>query len=333
MTRPRVTLVAQVDSPFVQRDRQVLKESFVLRDVRWRGKRSIPALAWAVLRSDVTFAWFALDHAYAACRLAEMFNKKSIVVVGGVDAAKRPEWGYGVHLSPKMGPRSRYALAHTSRVLVVDDFLREEIARNTDISRPEILTVHLGFDTQIFRPDDRPKETVLTVGIVNDVNLERKGLCTFVDAAREAPDLPFVLVGARDNDATAQLRTIAPSNLRLLGHLSDAELLEQYRRARVYVQISLYEGLPTALGEAMACACVPVGTRVAGIPTLIGDVGYYVPERDPQATAKAIQQAYAEGHGTQARRRIEERFSSEMRSQTLRRIVAELAGTPTSPEG
>jgi glycosyltransferase involved in cell wall biosynthesis len=106
--------------------------------------------------------------------------------------------------------------------------------------------------------------------------------------------------------------------------LSTPELLEEYRRARVYVQVSQYEGLPSALGEAMACGCIPVGTRIAGIPTLIGDSGFYVPQNDVDATARAIREAYDTDLGDRPRRRIEERFSQGQRQRALVEIIESL---------
>ncbi|HYY49062.1 MAG TPA: glycosyltransferase [Thermoplasmata archaeon] len=324
MRRRSIAFVASGNWSFVQRDREILEKTFLVRDVQWRGKRSILPLALAVLRSDLTFSWFALDHAYAACRLARTLGKRSIVVVGGVDAANRADLQYGVHLNAKMGPRSRYALAHSDIVLVVDDFLRDEIARNTGISRPEIRTIHSGFDTSWFQPDGGPKTSVLTVGAVDDTNVERKGLRVFVETARLVPELPFVLVGGRPNAATRRLRSIAPPNLRIADWLSDTELLEEFRRARVYVQASQYEGLPNALGEAMACECVPVGTSVAGIPTLMGDTGYFVPVNDPVATADAIREAYVQGDRARARQRIVEHFPVKRRQDAIDEVTTAL---------
>jgi glycosyltransferase involved in cell wall biosynthesis len=246
------------------------------------------------------------------------------VVVGGVDAAKVPEMGYGAHINPRVASRSRYALARSDRVLLVDDSLRDEIARNAGVRRPEIITVPLGFDTTLFCPDEGPRSNVLTVGYVTDVNLRRKGLETFVAAARLLQDLPFVLVGANPGPSTDRLRALAPSNVRLMPALSTPELLEEYRRARVYVQVSQYEGLPSALGEAMACGCIPVGTRIAGIPTLIGDSGFYVPQNDVDATARAIREAYDTDLGDRPRRRIEERFSQGQRQRALVEIIESL---------
>jgi glycosyltransferase involved in cell wall biosynthesis len=322
----RIAFVASSDSTFIQRDREILKGFATVTDVRWNGIHSIPRLAWAVFRCNAAFSWFALDHAYGACRIARLFHRKSLVVVGGIDVAKVPEMGYGAYLDPKVAARSRYALAHSDRVLPVDDSLREEIARNAGVRRPEVLTVPLGFDTDFFRPDGGPRDSVLTVGYVTDVNLRRKGLETFVQAARLLPDLPFVLVGANPSPATDRLRAMAPANVRLLPGLSVPDLLQAYRRARVYVQVSRYEGFPSALGEAMACGCVPVGTRVAGIPALIGDTGLYVSEDDIENTAAAIRDAYARHDGAASRSRIIDNFSLERRRRTLRNVVETVVG-------
>ena len=71
----------------------------------------------------------------------------------------------------------------------------------------------------------------------------------------------------------------------------------------------------------MACGCVPVGTRTAGIPTLMGDTGFYVDVGDVDGTANAIRAAYASPRGTAARDRIVERFSIERRRRTLQELV------------
>jgi len=320
----RIAFVTSSDSTFIQRDRDILREFALVTDVRWMGLQSIPRLAWAVARSDVTFSWFALDHAYGACRLARMLGRKSIVVVGGVDAAKAPELGYGAYLDPRVAARSRYALTYSDRVLIVDESLRGEIARNAGVQRPEIVTLPLGFDTDFFSPGEAPRSTVLTVGYATDSNLRRKGLETFVAAARLLPELPFVLVGVSSGPASDRLRALAPPNVRFAPSLAVPELREEYRRARVYVQVSRYEGFPSALGEAMSCGCVPVGTRVGGIPTLIGDTGYYVEVDDIQGTAAAIQEAYESGNGDKARSRIVQNFPLERRRRALRELVEEV---------
>ncbi len=326
MHQVTVAFIASSYSSFVQQDRSLLSERYSVRDVLWNGKRSIPKLTWIVLRSDLSFSWFASDHAYGAVRLARIFGRKSIVFVGGADAAKRPDLDYGVYLDPRKGRLSRWAVEHADRVLVVDEFLREELARNGGVTRRDIITVPLGFDVERLRPGSLPRTNVLTVGIVDDVNVRRKGLDIFSATARLLPKIPFVLVGGRENAATARLKASAPPNLRILGPISDSDLLHEFQRAGVYAQLSRYEAFGSALGEAMACGCVPVGTRVGGIPTVIGETGSYVPEGDAVATARAIRDAFAHGDGLAARRRVAERFPLEKRRRTLTRVVEDLVG-------
>ena len=292
-----------------------------MRDVPCKGKRAIPRNVSAVLRSDVAYCWFALDHAYGACRVARLVGKRCIVVVGGLDAAKRPDLNYGALLDPGMSRRTRYTLSHADRVLLVDDNLRSELAQNVGVERADFLTVPLGFDTDWFSPDGGARSTVLTVAIVTDVNIARKGLDVFIESARRLPEVPFVLVGGRANAATERLRAIAPPNLRILDRISDEELREQFRRARVYVQLSRYEAFGSALGEAMACGCTPVGTRVGGIATLIGDTGYFVPVGDVEPTVRAIQEAFRTGDGIAARQRVVEQFSIDRRRRALTEVV------------
>jgi len=163
------------------------------------------------------------------------------------------------------------------------------------------------------------------------VNVLRKGLDVFLEAARLVPELPFVLVGSRPGPATDRLVGRCPPNVRLLGPVSDQELRERFRRARVYAQLSRYEAFGSALGEAMSCGCVPVGTRVGGIRTLIGDAGFYVPEEDPAATAIAIRQAFNHGNAEAARNRIVTGFTLRHRQLALRATIEDLvAGGSTA---
>jgi len=125
--------------------------------------------------------------------------------------------------------------------------------------------------------------------------------------------------------ALKKLQDIASPNVEFLGPLSQDELIPYYQRAKVYCQLSMREGLPNALCEAMLCECVPVGTRYCGIPTAIGDTGFYVPYGDPKATAEAIKKALKSDKGKAARERIKTMFPIERRERKLIQIVNKLA--------
>ncbi len=68
----------------------------------------------------------------------------------------------------------------------------------------------------------------------------------------------------------------------------------------------------------MACECVPVVTRKAELPEVVGDTGYYVPYNDPKATAEAIAEALGSPNkGRKARNRVKERFTLQKRKENL----------------
>lgn len=65
-----------------------------------------------------------------------------------------------------------------------------------------------------------------------------------------------------------------------------------------------------ALCETMLCECTPVGTKYCGIPTAIGDNGFYASYGDEKATAEAIKKALnaPDEAGKKARERIKKMF-------------------------
>ncbi|MGF3555342.1 MAG: glycosyltransferase family 4 protein, partial [Thermoplasmatota archaeon] len=126
-------------------------------------------------------------------------------------------------------------------------------------------------------------------------------------------NVTFVLVGRHADNSIEYLKSIAPPNVEFTNFVSDKELLEWYQRAKIYCQLSRYEGLPNTLCEAMLCECVPVGTKYCGIPTAIGNTGFYVPYGDEKATAEAIKKALnaPEELRKKAKERIIEQFPAK----------------------
>jgi glycosyltransferase involved in cell wall biosynthesis len=59
------------------------------------------------------------------------------------------------------------------------------------------------------------------------------------------------------------------SNIKFIGALPHAELLEQYKNISLYVHPSFKEGLPRVILEAMSMGCPALGSRTAGIPEII----------------------------------------------------------------
>lgn len=330
--RTRVLFVHPTMSPFIESDLNLLRKNFDVKVVDvgsakrdFSGKVGVLwRLARGALWCDISFAWFAERHAKWMVRFSRMLGKPSLVVVGGYEVAKVPEIGHGSLLDPSKAKMAKYILGKATKVLPVDESLKEAAIKNLGVRGENILTVHTGHDSDKFKASGAKERMALTVGFVNKITIKRKGLDVFVQAAGLLRDAKFVLVGSSSDNTIDELRLIASPNVEFVGSVPHDQLVGYYQRAKVYCQLSVYEGLPNALCEAMLCECVPVGTKVSGIPTVIGDTGFYAPVGDPKGAADAIRQALGSDNGKAARARIMSEFSVEKREKAIIEIVEKL---------
>lgn len=316
---------------FLERDVEILKKHFEVRTAptfnRKKPITSIPSIfkiLKGTLWADLTFSQFADTHAFLAVLFSKIFRKKSIVIVGGYEVAKVPEIGYGAMLNPLYTQVVRFVLKHADRVLTTAESLREDAIINAKVHGRNIKTVPECYDSEFWKPSGEKDDVVMTVAYVNDSVIRRKGLETFVEAANYLPEAKFILIGPDVDGSVRRLKSMASSNVGFPGFIPETELPKWYSKAKVYCQLSRYEGIPNALCEAMLCECVPVGTDYCGIPTAMGDTGFYVPYGDVEATVRAIKKGLHSDKGKEARKRISTMFSLQKRERELVNEVEEL---------
>ena len=316
--RPRLLFVYPFPATFVQRDRDLLQTFCEVRPFLFTDRFQYPALLKAVLSVDVVYCWFALPFAAVAAIEGRALGRKVIVVSGGWDVERIPEIGYGNLLTRRGSFVARVSLGAPDVVLA---FSEKSKAAILDVaSEAPVRLAYLGVDTDRFHPGEK-EDLVVTVAQVSRENVLRKGLRTFVQAAREVSEARFVVVGKRIDESFDELQAEGTSNLRFTGELSDAELRDLLGRARVYVQASYAEGFGVAMAEGMSAGCVPVATRRGALPEVVGDAGLYIDYGNPSALAAAIREGLRSSLGTRARQRILERFTIARRLETLRSAV------------
>lgn len=274
-----------------------------------------------ILWCDVTFSWWATLDGFFVVLFCKLLHKKSLIVIGGYEVAYLPKINYGLLLSPYARLQVKFILKNASRVLNVSmSSMRETLS----FTKPKNLgLVYNCVDTEKFKPSGKKEKLVITVARITEETISRKRLDTFVEASKYLPEATFALVG-KHYCSIEQLRQIAGHNVVFAGYASDEQLLDYYRRAKVYCQLSAHEGFGVALAEAMSCQCVPVVTRSYSIPEIVADTGFYVPYDNPQETAETVKEALNSDLGEKARRRIQEYFSLEIREKRLISEIFEL---------
>jgi glycosyltransferase involved in cell wall biosynthesis len=151
-------------------------------------------------------------------------------------------------------------------------------------------------------PAPGPNGTLRLLGVGRLV--AKKGFDTIVDACGllDRRGVPFeaVIVGPDDDAGPALRARISELGLgdriRLEGQMSQAELLEEYRRASAFclpcrvLDNGDRDGIPNVLAEAMACGAPVVTTPISGIPEIVRDGvnGLFVQPDDPESLAAAV---------------------------------------------
>lgn len=326
VVRSHPSTMVSVDIELLRRRHEVrVVDATILKQRPFHTAAAMTRLVLLTAWADVVFVWFADLHAYAAIRLARLLSRPSLVVLGGYEVANNPEIGYGLLADTVMAPRVAYILRHADRILAVDGGLLQDGERFLHERLPSWCVIPTGYDLGRFSPNGEKEDLVLTVfGGDNVARARLKGVDTFLGAARRLPGLQFAVVGV-EGDAEVWLRQQATPNVEFVPMIGQDRLIDYIQRAKVYAQLSLREGLPNAVCEAMLCECVPVGTRVQGITTAMGPIGFYTPVGDANACADAITKAMESDQGPAARERIATLFPLERRATELLSLIDEVA--------
>lgn len=168
-------------------------------------------------------------------------------------------------------------------------------------------------DTGTFRARQGPSESrrILTVARLN----KQKNLDSLIKAL-ENSELELEIIGGGElREELEQLASHLGVKVLFSGRLPHERLPERMANARIFVLCSHYEGLSSALLEAMACGMTVVGSNVPGIKEVITDgVNGLLAEPDPKSLREAIDRLVSDNSlcarlGAEAARLIEEEYS------------------------
>jgi glycosyltransferase involved in cell wall biosynthesis len=287
----------------------------------WHGRPWFQ-LATRAAAADVLFVWTVGDHTAAALLLGKALRIPVLIVIGGYEFANLCQLEYGNLANPRGQILSKMAWKSDATLLFVHGFLYEEgkeafgPRRERPFQREWILPT--GYDANYWHPNGEKENLVLMVAHApSRGRFLLKGVDLFLDVAAQVPEAEFHIVGQMP---PGTIEANGKPNVVFEGWLEHDQMLRLYQRAKVYCQLSLHEGLPNSLAEAMLCEAVPVGVAVSGIPRLIGQTGFVVPRRILDIS-NAIRLALCRESGTEGRERIRSLFPIERRASELRRIL------------
>ncbi len=313
----KICFVGNLSTTFIKRDYEILNKHFDVDVIEPPKKKSgwfkyLFTVKNKIKKCDVAFGWFAGWHTAFSVHYSKKYKRRSIVVVGGYDAAYIPEINYGAFTNLKERIPARYVLKHADLILPVSEFTKKEVLKR--VKPKQVKLLYNGVNINKFKSNKTKENFVITIG--NKIRL--KGLDTFADASKNFPNHKFVIIG--DNKTNTEI--LSNPNIIFTGKIPHDEVLKWLQKAKVYCQLSYTESFGMGLAEAMACECVPVVTDRGAIHEVVGDAGFYVPYGNEKATTEAIKKALnaSDKLGKMAREQIES-FSLRKRETRLVEIV------------
>jgi glycosyltransferase involved in cell wall biosynthesis len=233
------------------------------------------------------------------------------------------------------------------RVTAVSEAVAERYVRMKAVSRSKCVVVTNGIETGEFTPDaERRRATREEMGVGEEFvwlmvgrNTVAKDHANLMQAFGRAwrqlkQSQLWIAGGAPDGNQKTYAAISMPhgalDHVRRLGARRDIPALLD--AADGFVLSSAWEGMPLAVGEAMAMERPVVATDVGGVRELVGDAGAIVPAKDSNALAEAMvatmrRPAAARAEmGRAARERICSRFSMDRKAEEWEALYRSVLG-------
>ena len=204
-------------------------------------------------------------------------------------------WGVPFEgIDPRVIEREEAEYAEADCITVPSSFSVSSFVQS-GVPAHKLRMLPYGVNLAMFQPTGQPAVGHFDVLYVGGMNLN-KGIPYLLQAFQSLrhPRKSLTFAGAPSPKFIERMKALGlwPDDIRLLGHVPQGELKALMSRSHAMVLPSVQDGFGMVLSQAMACACVVIGTEHTGARDLFedGHSGFIVPIRQGDAIAQRLQQ-------------------------------------------
>ncbi|MGP8216049.1 MAG: glycosyltransferase family 4 protein [Bacteroidia bacterium] len=291
--------------------------------------------------TNLMICYFGGYHSLLPAVFGKIFGKPYLVIVGGTDCVSFPSINYGNFHKKILGKITCASYNLATCILPVHkslvqcdysyqdkDFNKQGYMNFCQGLKTPYQVISFGFDPEKWAiSSGKIPNSFITVaaGLGSEYRVKLKGIDLITEAAKSFPDAHFTIVGSPEGYKLQG----NPSNITTYSFVPNDELSNIYGKHEFYIQVSMSEGFPNAICEAMTCGCVPIGSDVGAIPDIIGDTGFILYKRDTEKFKELLKTAINSDKKTlseKARQRMITNYPKDLRKNQLLALAAKLIG-------
>lgn len=172
-------------------------------------------------------------------------------------------------------------LRSSKHVITVSEFSKEEISGFYGYPKEKMNVVYNAVGSQFCHIEDKDLKREKYLFAVSSVKENKNflfALDAFVKAQESLKGLKFYIAGDMKADSFKGIdlsKYEKNPNIKILGRISDEDLIRYYSNAVAFVFPSLYEGFGIPPLEAQACGCPAICANASCLPEIFGDSVLY----------------------------------------------------------
>jgi glycosyltransferase involved in cell wall biosynthesis len=336
-------------SSFIRKDATLLSQmgDLVNYEFRIKSKLHLPIsflnqlifLLTKGWKADIFVIQFSGYQAFLPALFARLTGKKSIIISGGTDCVSFPAIGYGYFNKPILKSITKWSFQLCHHIVPKHESLwhcdylydsKEPSTQGIKAFIPELKTPY-SIITNGYDPDqwpllnqERKKNSFITLSGAFEYpfQVQLKGIDLILKTAPHFPDCTFTIAGVPPN---IQL-DITSKNVIVLPPVAHEQLPQLFNTYEYYLQLSMAEGFPNALCEAMLCGCTPLVSDVFSMPEIISIEENLLRKRNHNELISLLQRKLISGAESPYanRNKIADRFHVQLRHEKLKALLSSM---------